>query len=114
MIRIFVPDMEKRHYSTEPKELYLIAKAMGHPTRMSLLEFLAARHSSIFGEIHSSFPMAKATLSQHLAELRDSGLVQCENEGTKVRYSINRDNWRQAKLAYTEFFANIYRERGII
>lgn len=106
--------MEKQQYTTEQEQLARLSKAMGHPARMAILEFLAGQHSSIFGEIHSVMNLSKATVSQHLSELHSCGLVDSVNEGVRVRYSINRDNWRLTKLAYAEFFANVYRERGAL
>lgn len=80
------------------------AKAMGHPTRMEILEFLLKQNSCYFGDIHDVFPNAKATISQHLKELKSAGLIEGEIEGPKVRYCINKDNWELAKLLFNDFF----------
>lgn len=103
-----------QQYTTEQQHLAQLSKAMGHPARMALLEYLSGHQSCYFGEICSAFELAKATISQHLTELKSCGLVVSKNEGTRVLYSIDRENWRQARLTYTEFFANVSRERGVI
>ncbi len=80
------------------------AKAMGHPTRIAILQFLAKRDTCYFGDIHEELPIAKATVSQHLKELKEAGLIQGEVEAPKVKYCIIRDNWRLAGLLFKDFF----------
>lgn len=80
------------------------AKAMGHPTRIEILRFLASMDSCYFGDIHNELPIAKATVSQHLKELKDAGLIQGEIETPKVRYCINKQNWEKARKLFSEFF----------
>lgn len=80
------------------------AKAMGHPARMAVLIFLAKQDSCFFGDIHEELPIAKATVSQHLKELKDAGLIQGEIETPKVRYCINRENWALARSLFTVFW----------
>ena len=80
------------------------AKAMGHPTRIEILRFLASMDSCYFGDIHNELPIAKATVSQHLKELKDAGLIQGEIETPKVKYCINRENWEEAQQMFNTFF----------
>lgn len=79
------------------------AKAMGHPTRIAILQFLLKQDSCFFGDIHDVLPIAKATVSQHLKELKESGLIQGEIETPKVKYCINRENWEAARKMFAEF-----------
>jgi len=87
------------------EQLARFAKAMGHPTRIEILCFLASLDSCYFGDIHNELPIAKATVSQHLKELKDAGLIQGEIETPKVKYCINKENWEKAKIYFSEFFA---------
>lgn len=82
-----------------------MAKAMGHPTRIEILRFLSSLNSCYFGDIHNELPIAKATVSQHLKELKDAGLIQGEIETPKVKYCINRENWEKASDYFERFFA---------
>ena len=91
----------------ETEEIARFAKAMGHPTRIEILKFLASMESCYFGEIHQELPIAKATVSQHLKELKDAGLIQGEIETPKVRYCINRENWKKAQVIFAKFFGDI-------
>ena len=88
--------MENKEYTLRQEQVARFAKAMGHPARMAILEFLAKQNSCFFGDIHEVLPISKATVSQHLKELKEAGLIQGEIETPKVKYCINRDNWRFA------------------
>ena len=74
-----------KDYTDEQERIARYAKAMGHPARMAILQFLAGRETCFFGDIHEELPIAKATVSQHLKELKEAGLIQGEIEAPKVR-----------------------------
>lgn len=97
--------MEDKQHTTNLKQIARFVKAMGHPTRMAILTFLAKQDSCFFGDIHEELPIAKATVSQHLKELKEAGLIQGEVEAPKVKYCINKDNWQIAKRMFADFFA---------
>lgn len=97
--------MEKvKEYTAEQEQIARFAKAMGHPARIAILDFLASQESCFFGDIHDELPIAKATVSQHLKELKDAGLIQGEIEAPKVRYCIDKENWAKAQNLLGEFF----------
>lgn len=91
-------------YNHNSKEIAKFARALGHPARVAILRFLAVQENCFFGEIHLILPIAKATVSQHLAELKKAGLIQGEIEGPKTRYCINRANWKMAQRLMSDFF----------
>jgi ArsR family transcriptional regulator, arsenate/arsenite/antimonite-responsive transcriptional repressor len=97
---------KNKNYTFDNEQLARFAKAMGHPTRITILHFLASLDSCYFGDIHNELTIAKATVSQHLKELKDSGLIQGEIETPKVKYCINRENWEKAQLHFDVFFSN--------
>ena len=96
--------METKEYTTDQEQLARFAKAMGHPARIAILNFLAKQNCCFFGDIHEVLPISKATVSQHLKELKDSGLIQGSIEPPKVRYCINRENWAIAKNLFVRLF----------
>ena len=96
--------MIQKKYSEEQERMARFAKAMGHPARMAILQFLARQESCFFGDIHEELPIAKATVSQHLKELKDAGLIQGEIEAPIVKYCINRENWEIARRMFADFF----------
>lgn len=106
-MRIEILEMNKnRDYTANSEQLARFAKALGHPARITIIEFLALQDSCFFGDIHNELPIAKATVSQHLKELKDAGLIQGEIEPPKVRYCINKKNWDLAKMLFSNFFSN--------
>ncbi len=95
-----------KKYQQQEVELARFAKAMSHPSRIAILEFLASRNSCYFGEFVEILPLTKATVSQHLSELKDAGLIQGQFDQPKVRYCINRDNWMKVREMFSTFFSN--------
>lgn len=87
--------MEKK-YCEDQERLARFAKALGHPARLTILCFLAERKGCFFGEIQEMLPIAKATVFQHLADLKEVGLIKCEILPSKVKYCIDRENWKLA------------------
>lgn len=62
-------------YTDKQQKLARYAKALGNPTRVAIMEFLLQQKTCFFGDIHEQLPIAKATASQHLSELKDAGLI---------------------------------------
>jgi len=100
---VLTPEQER----AREEKLARFAKAMSHPTRIAILHFLAKRKHCYFGAIHEELPIAKATVSQHLKELKEAGLIQGEIEAPKVKYCINRPNWALAKSLFNAFFSDL-------
>ncbi|MCM1108514.1 MAG: metalloregulator ArsR/SmtB family transcription factor [Clostridium sp.] len=96
---------DKKEYTSKQEKLARFAKALGHPARIAILQFLAKQETCYFGDIHDELPIAKATVSQHLSELKDAGLIQGEIETPKVKYCINKENWQLAKELFREFLS---------
>ena len=74
--------MAKSSTNYEDKTILIakFARALGHPARIAVLEYLASLDSCFFGDIHNELPIAKATVSQHLKELKNAGLIQGESQ----------------------------------
>ncbi len=85
------------------KRIARYAKAMGHPIRMYVLELLSQQSCCYSGDLTNELPIVKSTLSQHLKELKDAGLIQGEIEAPKIKYCINEENWAEAQALFKEF-----------
>lgn len=97
--------MNNRQLFTEDqKKAARYAKAMGHPVRVYVLEVLSKQNCCYSGDLTEVLPIAKSTLSQHLKELKDAGLIQGEIEAPKIKYCLNRDNWEEAKRLFKKRF----------
>ncbi len=91
-------------YTEKQERLARYAKALGHPARLFILEFLESQSCCFVGNIVDELPMAQSTVSQHLKELKDAGLIQGSIEPPRVRYCVNRENWEEAKALFQGFF----------
>ncbi len=77
------------HYTKRQNEIALMAKALGHPARIAILEYLLKVNTCICGDIVNELPLAQPTISQHLKELKNAGLIKGTIEGNAVCYCIN-------------------------
>jgi predicted transcriptional regulator len=92
--------MPKEKFSTEQVQLARFAKALGHPVRVAVLQMLAKQTCCYHGDMSELLPVAKSTLSQHLKELKEAGLIQGTISLPNVKYCINRENWALAKSLF--------------
>jgi len=91
-------------FTDEQKKVARYAKAMGHPVRIYVLELLSKQACCYSGDLSEVLPIAKSTLSQHLKELKDAGLIQGEIEAPKIKYCLNKQNWEEAKQLVKNIF----------
>jgi DNA-binding transcriptional ArsR family regulator len=80
------------------------AKALAHPARVAILRILLKQQACICGDIVDILPLSQSTVSQHLKELKEAGLVQGDVEGVTVCYCINEEGWNEAKKIFEELF----------
>ena len=91
-------------FTAKENKLAKMAKALGHPARIAILHFLSKKQSCMCGDIVEELPLSQSTVSQHLKELKDSGLIKGEIEGAKVCYCIDEKQWKAAQAALNHFF----------
>ncbi len=84
-------------------ELAVIAKALGHPARIAILQRLFSMNSCYCGDLVDDIGLAQPTISQHLKELRNLGLIKGNVEGTSVCYCIDTENWEKMKELMMRF-----------
>jgi predicted transcriptional regulator len=97
---------KKKYYSDDQEKLARYAKALSHPVRVFVMDFLANNLDKCCysGDMAEELPIARSTLSEHLKELKKAGLIQGEINPPYIKYCINRDNWDEAKLLLNKFF----------
>ncbi|MEP0822172.1 MAG: winged helix-turn-helix transcriptional regulator [Ignavibacterium sp.] len=99
-----MPRTKKHLFSKADVELSEIAKALTHPARIAILKELSRRQECICGEIVDRIPLAQATVSQHLKELKSLGLIAGEIEGPKSCYCINWKKLDEVSALLRDFF----------
>ena len=97
---------KKESFAPEDQQLAEMAKALAHPARIAILKELAKRDSCICGEIVEVLPLAQSTVSQHLKELLQAGLISGTVDGVKSCYCINWKAFRQIQTLFSVFFNN--------
>jgi DNA-binding transcriptional ArsR family regulator len=95
---------ERIQYQENTEDLAVFAKALAHPTRVAILKHLDKQSCCFTGDLVDFFPIAQSTISQHLKELKNAGLIQGELEPPKIRYCINKNNWLKAQQLFAGFF----------
>jgi ArsR family transcriptional regulator len=92
------------NYLEETEQLGRIAKALGHPARIKILNYLDGQSCCYTGDLVNVLPLAQSTISQHLKELKNAGLIQGEVNPPKIKYCINQKNWEKATTLFNAFF----------
>jgi predicted transcriptional regulator len=91
-------------HKEDTEQLARFAKALSHPTRIAILKHLENQSCCFTGDLVDIFPLAQSTISQHLKELKNAGLIQGELNPPKTKYCINQENWKTAKALFQNFF----------
>jgi ArsR family transcriptional regulator, arsenate/arsenite/antimonite-responsive transcriptional repressor len=91
------------HFSASQNAIAVLAKALGHPARVAIIEYLLSVDSCICGDIVNELPLAQPTVSQHLKELKNAGLIKGSIDGNAICYCINES----AVAALQAFFTHI-------
>ena len=94
-------------FTKKQNELANMAKAIGHPARIAILQQLIKTNACICGELALDLGLAQPTISQHLKELKNAGIIQGTVEGTSVCYCINPKVWKQYQRIFSEFFVEV-------
>lgn len=88
---------KSNYFTKDQEQTARFAKALGHPVRIAILQLLNSQSCCYHGDMAEELPIAKSTLSQHLKELKEAGLIQGDVTPPTVKYCVNRANWELAK-----------------
>lgn len=94
--------LAESYFTAEQEQTARFAKALGHPVRVAILQLLHSQACCYHGDMADELPIAKSTLSQHLNELKDAGLIQGDITPPTIKYCVNRANWALAKKLLTD------------
>lgn len=93
-------------FTTEQNYIASIAKVLGHPARIAILENILRKNTCICGDLVDEIGLAQATISQHLKELKKIGIIQGSIEGTRVCYCINPVKWKEIRSLFDKMFSS--------
>lgn len=91
-------------FTEEQNRIAAIAKVIGHPARVAILQYLVEKNSCVCGELVDEIGLAQPTISQHLKELKKIGILKGNIEGTSVCYCIDQSVLGEIKSVFTHFF----------
>jgi DNA-binding transcriptional ArsR family regulator len=91
-------------FNVSENRLAKYAKALAHPARVAILKLLTGRQTCVCGDIVDELPLSQSTVSQHLKELKEAGLIKGEIEGAKVCYCIDEKEWKAAQEWINKLF----------
>ena len=98
-------------FTVKDNKIAKYAKALAHPARVAILQLLIKKQNCICGDIVDELPLSQSTVSQHLKELKEAGLIKGDIEGAKVCYCIDEKEWTTAKTYLAAFF-EAYSNKG--
>ncbi|MBD8082796.1 ArsR/SmtB family transcription factor [Chryseobacterium caseinilyticum] len=95
------------HFTDQQNKIAIITKALGHPARVAIIEYLLKVNTCITGEIVNELPLAQPTISQHLKELKNAGLIKGTIEGNSVCYCIDENNFEILKEYFSKIISTV-------
>lgn len=98
------------NYTSKELSIAKYAKALSHPARVAILHVLLKKQSCICGDIVDELPLSQSTVSQHLKELKEAGLIKGDIEGVSVCYCIDEKEWKKA-AATLNVFMELFKEK---
>ena len=99
--------IKTQNFDQDLQELALFAKVFAHPARLMILKYLAQKKVCISGDITEEIPLSRTTVSQHLKELKNAGLIMGTIDGSKVSYCLDPDAINKLKETLDKFFEDI-------
>jgi DNA-binding transcriptional ArsR family regulator len=91
-------------FTKAQNDFAVLAKALGHPARVAILQFLIRSKACVCGDIVDELPLSQSTVSQHLSELKKAGLIKGDIDGPSVCYCIDEKTWVRAKKIVSDLF----------
>lgn len=91
-------------FSKEQNKIAIAGKAFSHPARVAIIQYLLKSNACVNGELVQELGLAQATISQHLRELKEIGIIQGTIEGARISYCINPTRWKEIGDQFNELF----------
>lgn len=99
------------HFTNKQNQIAKIAKALGHPARVAIIEYLMKAGTCICGDIVNELPLAQPTVSQHLKELKNAGLIKGNIEGNAICYCIDEKNLNVLKDYFSKIILTVTKQK---
>lgn len=100
------------HFTEDQNQLAVLTKALGHPARIAIIQYLLKVNACICGDIVNELPLSQPTVSQHLKELKNAGLIKGNIEGNAICYCINEVGFEKIKFFFTQVDSHIEKRKN--
>ena len=100
------------HFTDKQNELATLAKALGHPARVAIIDYLLKVDACICGDIVNELPLAQPTVSQHLKELKNAGLIKGEIEGNSICYCIDEKTFSKLQNFFSRMAVKMEKKKN--
>ncbi|MCY1663012.1 MULTISPECIES: ArsR/SmtB family transcription factor [Chryseobacterium] len=98
-------------FTDEQNRIATIAKALGHPARIAIIEYLLKVNECICGDIVNELPLAQPTVSQHLKELKNAGLIKGNIEGNSICYCIDENAFEVLNVFFSKVISTVKKQK---
>ncbi|SDL32901.1 transcriptional regulator, ArsR family [Salinimicrobium catena] len=98
---------KKDLFTSQQNELASLAKAFAHPARIAIIDYLLKSETCINGDLVQELGLAQATISQHLRELRDAGILKGSIEGSSICYCLDPTRWKEVESQFNNLFSRL-------
>jgi DNA-binding transcriptional ArsR family regulator len=92
-------------FNKQLRELASFSRVISHPARLAILKYLAESKTCVSGDVSAFIPLSRTTVSQHLKELREAGLIKGDIEGTRINYCLNKTEINKNYKKFKKFFS---------
>jgi DNA-binding transcriptional ArsR family regulator len=99
------------HFTNKQNEIAMLVKALAHPARIAIIDYLLKNNACICGDIVNELPLAQSTVSQHLKELKNAGLIKGEIEGNAICYCINQITFQKLEAYFSKLSIKIQTQK---
>ena len=100
------------HFKQEQNDIAILLKALAHPARIAIIEYLLSVDSCICNDIVDEIKLAQPTVSQHLKELKNAGIIQGEIDGKSICYCINPESFKKMEHFIDQIFHKIHQQNN--
>ena len=100
------------HFTSKQNDIAILAKALGHPARVAIIDYLLKVDACICSDIVNELPLAQPTISQHLKELKNAGLIKGEIEGNTICYCIDEKTFLKLQTYFTKLSSKIEKKKS--
>ena len=100
------------HFTQRQNEIANVMKALGHPARVAIIDYLLSVDSCICGDIVNELPLAQPTVSQHLKELKNAGLIKGNIEGNAICYCIDDATFSKFNQLLSDVFKKVTKQKN--